>query len=272
MNNYTVYCHTSPSGKRYIGVTSMKPEIRWNNGNGYKHSILLNNAIQKYGWENIKHEILFDGLSKEEAEEKEIELITLYKSNDKKYGYNIMSGGVLNRPHSDDTKVKISKAQKGIKVNSIETRAKISKAKAGIKHHAAKPILQLDKDGNIIREWAYANLAAETLNIKRTSISACAKNKMPSAGGFIWRYHDNMNPPENYTYRKSGTNRPNRVVFYQYDINMNLIAKYKTTREIADSLNKRYDIVARKISDCCVGKKKTYQGYIWERKEEKIIC
>ena len=34
-NSYIVYRHTSPSGKVYIGITSYKAEIRWNNGKGY---------------------------------------------------------------------------------------------------------------------------------------------------------------------------------------------------------------------------------------------
>lgn len=33
MMNYSVYKHTAPNGKIYIGITSMKPENRWNNLN-----------------------------------------------------------------------------------------------------------------------------------------------------------------------------------------------------------------------------------------------
>ena len=33
MKSYTVYKHTSPSGKVYIGITCRKPEYRWNHGN-----------------------------------------------------------------------------------------------------------------------------------------------------------------------------------------------------------------------------------------------
>ena len=36
MRKYTVYKHTSPSGKVYIGITCRKPKYRWNNGKGYK--------------------------------------------------------------------------------------------------------------------------------------------------------------------------------------------------------------------------------------------
>ena len=48
---------------------------------------------KKYGWKNIKHEILFKNLNKEEAEQKEIELIAKYKSNQIEFGYNIANGG-----------------------------------------------------------------------------------------------------------------------------------------------------------------------------------
>ena len=39
MDNYTVYMHISPSGKRYIGITSVKPKYRWRNGKGYETQI-----------------------------------------------------------------------------------------------------------------------------------------------------------------------------------------------------------------------------------------
>lgn len=92
---FAVYKHTSPSGKIYIGITSQIPIKRWNNGNGYLNNDYFTKAIQKYGWENIKHEILFENLTQEEAEQKEIELIAKYKSNQRKYGYNISDGGRL---------------------------------------------------------------------------------------------------------------------------------------------------------------------------------
>lgn len=89
---YIVYKHTCPNKKVYIGVTCRNPSYRWNNGKGYIGQMFYN-AILKYGWDNIKHEILFDSLTKEEAEAKEVELIAAYKSNQREHGYNISSGG-----------------------------------------------------------------------------------------------------------------------------------------------------------------------------------
>lgn len=93
-NKYIVYRHTCPNGKVYIGITRTAFETRCgNNGYKYRKNTLFYRAIKKYGWDNIRHEILYRGLTKAEAEAKEIELIAEYKSNDTKYGYNVSSGG-----------------------------------------------------------------------------------------------------------------------------------------------------------------------------------
>ena len=73
--SYTVYKHTSPNNKVYIGITSRKPEYRWNSGKGYINNKYFTTAINKYGWNEFEHSILYENLSKEEAETKEIELI-----------------------------------------------------------------------------------------------------------------------------------------------------------------------------------------------------
>lgn len=113
MGNYTVYMHTSPSGKVYIGITSRGVERRWGyNGNGYYGQPFFS-AILKYGWDNIKHEILYTNLTKAEAEEKEIELIKLYNSNKSEYGYNADNGGFSVGRCGEQTKKKISEAAKG---------------------------------------------------------------------------------------------------------------------------------------------------------------
>ena len=80
---YTVYKHTTPSNKVCIGITSKDPKIRWYGR--YRNNYHFSKAIDKYGWENIKHEILYSGLSKDEAEQKEIELIKQYKSNQRDF-------------------------------------------------------------------------------------------------------------------------------------------------------------------------------------------
>lgn len=125
---WTVYRHTSPSGKTYIGVTSNKPEYRWSGGKGYRSCTAFNKAIDKYGWDNIKHEIIAENLSKEDAFKKEKELIAFYK----KIGisYNITDGGegIIGVPKS---KLQIEHATNIWKGKHIpeEIRQKMSKSK-----------------------------------------------------------------------------------------------------------------------------------------------
>ena len=136
---YTVYKHTNKSnGKVYIGITSQKPEQRWgNNGINYKTSPHFYSAILKYGWDNFEHEILFTELTKEEACFKEQELIKLYNSTNKEFGYNQTSGGEC-CVMSDESKLKLSKSMMGNKNGfghpcSDEKRLKISDAQKGRK-------------------------------------------------------------------------------------------------------------------------------------------
>lgn len=100
-NNYKIYCHLNKiNGKRYIGQTKTSVQKRWGcNGYEYTHkrpNSLFAKAINKYGWDNFEHQILFENLTKEEANQKEIELIAFYKSNNKNYGYNLTAGGNSN--------------------------------------------------------------------------------------------------------------------------------------------------------------------------------
>lgn len=130
--NYTVYMHRFPNGKVYIGITCQRPEARWINGNGYKRQFVYK-AIKKYGWENIEHIVLFDKLSKEEAEKKEIELIAEYKTTDPTVGYNIVMGGngTIGYHHTDEAKQKMHDAKAG-KPLTDEHKMKISEANKGI--------------------------------------------------------------------------------------------------------------------------------------------
>lgn len=90
-NNYYVYAHTFPNGKKYVGITRQKPKERWgSNGNGYKKQPVYK-AIQLYGWNNIIYDIVCENISKEFAQTKEKELIQKYDSINN--GYNVSPGG-----------------------------------------------------------------------------------------------------------------------------------------------------------------------------------
>ena len=168
MKKFYVYVHVCPNGKRYVGATTAsKPERRWAKGRGYKHQ-LFEEAILKYGWNNITHEV-FEVGSKEEMYRKEIELISFYHSNDPEYGYNISVGGekgALGCRRSEETRRKISETKKGRptwnkgKPHSEETKKKMSEAKKD------KPQLKVKislPDGTVL-EVTRHNLARNYIN------------------------------------------------------------------------------------------------------------
>lgn len=87
-----VYIYTFPNGKKYVGQTSRPLKVRANNGEGYKSSPAVYNAIKKYGWNNIKIET-HECSSKDEMDSLEKYYIKLYNTTDNNYGYNLTYGG-----------------------------------------------------------------------------------------------------------------------------------------------------------------------------------
>ena len=76
-----------------------------------------------------------------------------------------------------ENQIKIMTGQK----RSKETRKKMSLS-------ASKPAIQYDINGNFIREWESAKVAAKELNISYTAINQNLKNHSFTSGGFIWKY------------------------------------------------------------------------------------
>ena len=136
---YKIYKYTFPNGKIYVGKTKTNIEQRaGSNGCRYGDNTLVGRAIRKYGWINVKKEILLDNLSESEANKKEREIIRELDANNRLCGYNLTKGGdggtVVHRVVSKETREKIGRKNsvslKGRKLPD-EVKAKISKANMG---------------------------------------------------------------------------------------------------------------------------------------------
>lgn len=84
---FYVYIHTVPNGKIYIGETK-SPIQRWSNGEGYEDNDKFYRDIQKYGWNSIKHELIGEFRSEQDALVCEGILIAMLNSESDEVGYN----------------------------------------------------------------------------------------------------------------------------------------------------------------------------------------
>ena len=200
---YSVYKHTSPEGKSYIGCTSQRPTRRWDNGNGYKHRHKdFYKDIEKFGWDNFSHEIIASGLTKDEGYSLEESCIRKYNTTDPDCGYNKSTGG--RGPYgcicSDKLRRKRSAAVSGErnpmygKPCDEERRRKISEAHIGMRHTAesiekmrrvhSKRVLCVDT-GEI---YSSVLEAAAAVGAHAQNISAVCCGKQRTCCGCTWEY------------------------------------------------------------------------------------
>lgn len=200
---YCVYMHVNKTnGKRYVGITSKKPEARWGlDGSGYKPNKHFTNAIKKYGWDGFDHIVVARDLSKEDACSWEIALIAMYGCNKYENGYNGSEGGEnpatgakhseewkkqksefqRGRRHSEESRLKISMNKKG-KPNGLEGRKGMDCAKAGL-------LYQIDEiTKNVISVfYGYDDMRRQT-GFAKTPVRETVSGKRRRAYGYIWKY------------------------------------------------------------------------------------
>lgn len=249
--DYKVYMHISPSGKRYIGITCKDLNDRWRNGQGYARCPLFYKAVLKYGWDNIKHEILFSGLTKDEAEQKEIELISLYKSNDRKYGYNIENGGNCIGKHSQETIEKIKQSNigknKGNTVwlgrrHSKETKLKLSEA-AKLRTGSKNPFYGRHHTEETKEKLRQINLGKKYGEETKQKLS---------------KVHKGIRLSEDHKHKISESKKK-RIIC----IELNKV--FKSSIEASKFAN----VTPGSIRNCVNGRTHTSGGYHWEQIDEK---
>lgn len=114
-NTYLIYAHINKvNGKIYVGQTKLSVTERWGlNGQRYKRCSKIENAINKYGWDNFEHIVVMENLSKEMADIIEQQLILKYDTI--KNGYNLTSGGSKEFNRSKESLKKYREAKLGNK-------------------------------------------------------------------------------------------------------------------------------------------------------------
>lgn len=232
---WSVYVHTNiVNNKKYVGITRRNPELRWANGKGYKGQV-FGAAIEKYGWDKFEHEILYSGLTQEEAEQKEVELIDFWNTCDRNFGYNRHPGGdvVKNPPHK------------------------------------CKEIYQYSIEGNFINKYGSVSQAClqvcgdnNALSRETTLLSTMRKGLDHVAYGYRWSYE--------YLGEKIEAIEPmhqlNKKV-YQYSLNGDFLNEFSCVTEAERATG----VSNSNICACCKGRHRYVNDFQWSyEKNDKL--
>ena len=273
MNEWIVYQHIFPNNKSYIGITSQKPEYRWGaKGENYNSQPLMASAIKKYGWDNIKHLILFTDLTAEEASKKEQELILKYHTYylDKLGpGYNMTYGGEGNK--QIDAYPIIEMYNNGLSTHQIADITKHDRAiissllqNNGIQLRGnIKQINQFDLEGNFIATYSSAQEAETITKIDRKLISGVIRGIAKSSGGYQWRYYDEKDLSGISPIKKERGGSKLKPI-NQYTMQ----GKYIKTFESITAAAKEIKCERSNIRAAAQGKQQSSHGYKWKYVEE----
>lgn len=167
----------------------------------------MHNAIQKYGWENIRHEILAEGLSLDEANLVEREMVAKFDSVENGYNISAGGGGTFGIPCSEEKKAKIGLANSGkpapdpmrlsryTKEHGAWNKGKrlsgehYRKVAEERKRRCNKRIACYDPvTHELIKIYVSCVEAAKAMGVSTTTISRCAHGGRKTSAGYEWRY------------------------------------------------------------------------------------
>ena len=257
--DYRYYC----SGEGIERVYNYHKSLREHNRSYNEH---LLRSIEKYGFEAFEVNKCLDyAFSLEELNIKEKVYIQLY--NSLKNGYNETLGGegTEGRPHSEETRQKISEANKGDnhpmygKYHTEETKQKMSKIKKGENNpmhgnHHSEEVKQKIREGNKGK-----HLSNET----KQKISEAKKGENNPMYG---NHHSEEAKQKISEARKGkyvGENHPRAKAVYCYELD--------EIRLCAKEWAKELYLYGTSITCCCKGRQKTTGGYHFRYATEEEI-
>lgn len=190
------------------------------------------------------------------------------------------------KKHSKETKQKMREAALGEKNHnygkspSKETKEKYQKYLELNGNPNNKIVLQYSLNGDFIKKYENATIAAKENNINHSQICGCCREELKSAGGYQWKYNnknDNKIPLKIEPYKRHNKEKKIKekrmtkkevsdylstiksIKINQYTLNNIFIKTYNSAME-AHNLD---GFCNSTIGKCCKGEKEFYKGYKW---------
>lgn len=247
---YKVYAHVFPNDKVYVGITSQTLEKRWRNGKGYSRTQpLMRKAINKYGWNNIRHVLLYDNLSKECAEDIEEHFIKDLKLFSTDYGYNTTMGGNANVPTEETKKLMSQKVQEKWEDDSYREKAIHSMKNKKRSPEARKNISKAQRE-RFKDEEQRRRISEAQKGKKRTEQ---AKKKTSETLKKFYSVEENrIKHKEDMMIRNQCQCKPVLCI--------ELNRKFESIKDASEWVG----LCHQNLSACLQGKRKTYGGYHWK--------
>ena len=275
-----IYMLTFPSEKSYIGQTIQTIEKRFQ-AHQYASSncVAVYNAIEKYGWENVKkdwYEVPDEELNNHE--ELMIEVLgTLVPS-----GYNLREGGGSTGKLSEETKKKISDALSGEKnpmygktgekhpmfekEHTEESKQKMSEAKSGEKAYwYGKTGERHNMFGKTRTKETKQKISESTSGEKNHMFGKehTEETKQKQREAKIGKTHT-TDAKQKISEAMSGDKNHNSKKMYKYNLDGTYVGSYGSSGEAAQSLGKTDGSL---IKRCARGKRPSAYGFKWSREK-----
>lgn len=163
------YNHT---GKEKI----LKPRLE---KNGYLRYTLCKNGKKE---QLLAHRVVYEAFYEKIAAGMDIDHIDTNRQNNSIE--NLRSVTRKQNCNNPITKERVFEANKR-KTQDQEWRKNVTEA---ARKSFSKPIIQLTKEGNFVKEWSSAAEVERELGFHHSNISACCAGKIKSAYGFCWMH------------------------------------------------------------------------------------
>lgn len=132
-----------------------------------------------------------------------------------------------------------------------------SRNNAKISHEKRqRSVTQYTLTGKKVREYKSATIAEKDYGFNASDINSCCRNKLRTAGGYIWRYTEEPLTKEHIDWCNEFVSQ--QVI--QRTKDNEVIKIWNNAKEVQNKLGIHQSSIRR----CCIGKQKTAGGYIWE--------